>query len=97
MDIDMDVRIERDLTAPELRLSDEEIVLLDITGGIYYTLIGAVSIRIWESTSTPRTLENLVDVLLAEFEIDRTACVKQTREFLADLSSRGLVRFVRDA
>ena len=76
-------------------MSDEEIVLLDIAGGIYYTLTGAVSIRIWQSILTPRTLEDLVDELLAEFYIDRTACLAQTWEFLNHLSARGLVRLAR--
>lgn len=97
MEPDLDARIERDASAPEVRVSEEELVLLDIAGGIYYTLAGPVSIRIWQSILTPCTLEDLVDRLVAEFDVERPACVNQTWAFLNHLASRGLVRLVRDA
>ncbi|MGE0152943.1 MAG: PqqD family protein [Reyranellaceae bacterium] len=97
MDLGSNAKIERALAPPEVAVGDEEIVLLDIAGGIYYTLTGAVSIRIWQSTAAPLTLETLVDQLVDEFEIDRQTCAEQTADFLHRLLSRGLLRLVPGA
>jgi hypothetical protein len=76
---------------PEIRLGDEEIVLLDVTGSVYYTLTGLVSVRIWQNTDPPCTLSSLVARLVEEFDIDTDTCERQTAYFLRRLQSCGLL------
>ena len=44
--------LERASAPPEVSMSDEQLVLLDISGAHYYTLEGPVAIRIWQLLAT---------------------------------------------
>lgn len=79
---------------PELSINEEEIVLLDIDGGHYFTLTGTVSVRIWQMLKVPQSAGSLVDALVEEFDIDRHRCREETRQFLDELIAKGLVRIV---
>jgi len=94
MDIDDQTVLERAASPPELRISDDETVLLDIDGGRYFTLMGKVSVRIWQMLAIPQSTEALVEGLVEEFEVDRGHCHDETRQFLDVLVARQLVRRV---
>ena len=71
---------------------DEEIVLMNLNGGIYYGL-DEVASRVWGILSAkPMTLDTLCEVLIAEYKVDRLSCQEDTRSFLGTLIERGLVK-----
>ncbi|MGE0660062.1 MAG: PqqD family peptide modification chaperone [Reyranellaceae bacterium] len=95
MSIDDQTVIERAAAPPELNVTEDEIVLLDIDGSQYYTVTGAVGVRIWQMLAIPRSPASLVDRLLEEFDVDRRRCEEETRIFLHELIAKGLVRQVK--
>ena len=95
MSIDDHADIVRAVTPPELNVSEDEIVLLDIDGSQYYTLAGAVGVRIWQLLAIPRSPASLVDSLVEEFDVNRQRCEEETRAFLDELIAKGLVRPVK--
>ena len=68
-----------------------EAVILGMHDGVYYGLdpLGA---RLWELVRTPRAISELVDVIVAEFDVTRTQCETDALALMADLIARGLVR-----
>jgi hypothetical protein len=84
--------LERASAPPEVSMSDEQLVLLDISGAHYYTLEGPVAIRIWQLLATRQSLAALVETLVQEFDIDRDRCKMETVEYLLTLLTKGLVR-----
>ena len=92
MDIDDKAVLERATSPPELSVSEDETVLLDIDGGHYFTLMGKVSVRIWQMLADPQSTKALVDGLVEEFEVDRERCRDETRRFLGLLVARRLIR-----
>ena len=92
MDIDDQTVLERAASPPELNISEDETVLLDVDGGHYFTLTGLVSVRIWQILALPQSPDALVDRLVEEFEVDRERCRDETRQFLDVLIARRLIR-----
>lgn len=70
---------------------DGEVVLLNIETGTYYGM-DATGSRIWELLAEPRSLEELVDLLVSEYRIDDADCRQEILPFLQDLIAKGLVR-----
>jgi hypothetical protein len=72
----------------------EETVILSMRDGHYYGLEGVGS-RVWGMLGEPREFGELVDTVVAEFEVDAgTAAVDLTALFV-DLERRGLVTVER--
>jgi hypothetical protein len=69
---------------------DGEIVMMSIDNGEYYGL-DEVGSRIWEIMENPVSIHNLVEQLMAEFEVDYDDCLRDTKEFLEDLLNKDLV------
>jgi len=70
---------------------DHTVVMLSIAQGMYYGMEG-VGRRIWALLDTPRTVASLCDRLMEEFEVDRTECEADVREFLEQLRQSNLIR-----
>lgn len=70
-----------------------EKVMMSVGKGKYYNL-GEVGGRIWELMATPITVSLLVDLLTAEYDIEREACQKQVGAFLESLHKEDLIRIV---
>ncbi len=94
MKVDDGVVVERAASPPELSISEEETVLLDIDGGHYFTLTGTVSVRIWQMLAVPRSTGALVDRLVEEFDVERDRCREETGQFLDELIAKRLIRLV---
>ncbi|MEO8559091.1 MAG: PqqD family protein [Rhodospirillales bacterium] len=92
MQVEDSTVIERTSTPPEVSLSDAQWVLLDIAGAVYYTLEGAVAIRVWQLLATPQSFLTLIEALIDEFDIDRVRCREETAQYLQALLIKGLVR-----
>jgi len=70
---------------------DEDVVLMSIDEGFYFTL-EPVGSRIWELLSEkPATLEELVNQLMEEYEVDKETCMKDVQEFIDDMASKKLI------
>ena len=70
---------------------DGKVVLLSIENGEYYNM-NEVGSRIWALLEKPTTVAALVDQLLAEFEVDRLTCEKETADFLEQLQRDRLLK-----
>ena len=67
-----------------------ETVILQLDEGVYYSL-NAVGAHIWTLLKEPRTTQQLVERVLADFEVDAPRCRADVEALLADLSERGLI------
>ena len=70
---------------------DEEIVMMSIQRGEYYGL-DKVGSRIWNLIEKPICVNDMITLLLDEYEIDRENCEKDVLEFLEELLEKGLVK-----
>jgi hypothetical protein len=68
----------------------DEVVILDLESGIYYGL-DAVGTRIWHLIQAPRTVKDVQDTLLEEYEVDPDRCGQELLALLRELASHGLV------
>ncbi len=68
----------------------EESVILDLDAGIYYG-VNSLGSRIWELVQEPCAVGQIVEALLADFEVEPRCCLNDLLEFLADMESRGLI------
>ena len=67
-----------------------ELVALDVNRGVCYGL-NHVGTRIWQLLETPRSVREIVDTLLSEYEVTPEACTEQTLNLLHDLLAAELV------
>ena len=73
----------------------DEVVILALNAGEYYSL-AAVGARIWEVIHEPRTVQEIVGVLLMEYDIDPERCARDLVALVQQLADAGLVE-VSDA
>jgi hypothetical protein len=71
------------------RLGDE-VVILGLKDSAYYGLADAGA-RIWELLQTRRTLEQILETLLSEYEVSKERASADLLALVADLHARGLV------
>lgn len=69
---------------------DGESVILDLEEGIYYGL-NPVGARIWEVIQEPTSIEEVVDVITAEYDVTRDQCLDDTLSLLRDLRESNLI------
>ena len=67
-----------------------EAVILSTKSGVYYGLDG-VGARIWQLLKEPKTLQDLLDTILQEFDATADQCEPDLVDLLDDLRSKGLV------
>ena len=63
---------------------DDEEVLLDSDTGVYYGL-NPVGRFLWHQLQEPRPVADLVERTASEFDVSRSECEEDVREFLTDL------------
>ena len=68
----------------------DEVVILGLRDSVYYGLT-KVGARIWELLQTPRTLSDIVQVLVVEYEVTLEQAEADLQRLLSDLHARGLV------
>jgi hypothetical protein len=71
----------------------DEVVILGLDDEVYYGLDGAGA-RVWTLLETPRSLTEIVDVLLQEFDVARERLTSDLRRLLETLNERGLLTIV---
>jgi hypothetical protein len=72
-----------------------EAIILDLKSGVYYSLdlIGA---RIWELMEVPRKVSELVEILVAEYEVSQTQCLRDVTVLLTDLEANNLIKIYEE-
>jgi hypothetical protein len=73
-----------------------EAVILDINSGVYYGL-NQVGASIWNLIQVPKTVKEIKDALLAEYEVDPQACETDILVLIEDLASKGLIEIRHEA
>jgi len=66
-------------------------VILNLKDGVYFGL-NAVGARIWSLLQNPITVREILDILLAEYNVDRRQCQIDLLQLLRDLAKHGLVK-----
>jgi hypothetical protein len=72
-----------------------EVAILNITSGIYYGL-NTVGSRIWKLIQEPRTVHEIRDALLEEYEVEPERCEHDVLVLLQELASKGLIEIKDD-
>lgn len=67
-----------------------ETAMLDMKEGIYYGL-NPMGTTIWELIQKPITIQEVVDQILAEYEVDEETCYSDLTELLDQMVENGLV------
>ena len=69
---------------------DGQLVALDINEGVCYGL-DHLATRIWGLLDQPRSVLEIRDILIEEYEVDRDQCAVDVKALLEDLKAAGLV------
>ena len=72
------------------RVVDDETVLLNLEGGLYFG-VDQVGHRIWELTGEGKTLQEIVDAIVAEYDVSREQAEGDVLAFAEPLVERGLL------
>ncbi len=86
------------VSASEAQVSSElsgEAIILDLKSGVYYGL-NEVGASIWNLIQQPKTVAEIQDAILAEYEVESEKCDRDVLVLLQDLAAKGLVE-VSDA
>lgn len=75
---------------------DQDKVMMSIQSGKYYNL-GAIGGRIWDLIEKPLSVQQLVDILTAEYEIGQSDCEEQVLGFLEQLRAEQLIKIGDDS
>jgi hypothetical protein len=87
MDAETRVMASRDQVSVDL---DGEAVILGLADGVYYGL-DPVGARVWAMLDAPRTVAELRDAVVAEWEVDAPTAEADLIALLGELAARGLV------
>lgn len=70
---------------------DDEVVLMSIEADSYFGL-DPIGSHIWEILSKKTaSINELVTLLLEEYEVDEATCLKDVQTFIEDMSARKLI------
>lgn len=93
MDADTRLVAARDQVSVEV---EGEAVILSLADGVYYGL-DPVGARVWTLLEQPRTVAELRDAVVAEWEVDASTAQRDLLALLSELAGRGLVEIQRTA
>ena len=60
---------------------DNQQIMMHLENGKYYGL-NPIGKRIWDLIVNPMSFEDIIEILLSEFEVSEEQCTKEVREFL---------------
>ena len=69
----------------------EEVVMLDMESGFYFGLNSVASV-IWGLLANEIGFEELIDQLMALFEVERSLCETDTKELLDQMLEKNIIR-----
>ena len=67
-----------------------EAAILDIQSGMYYGL-NAVGARIWQLIQEPRSVNEVLDTVLGEYDVEPDRCERDLLALLQELAAKGLI------
>ena len=67
-----------------------EAAILNLKNGVYYGL-DPVGARVWQLLQEPRTVNEIRDVLLDEFDVESARCEQDLLALLEKLAAEGLI------
>lgn len=67
-----------------------EVVILHLKNGVYYGL-NPLGGRIWDLLQEPRTVSEIRDIILNEYEVSSPRCEQDLLRLLEELADRGLI------
>lgn len=73
---------------------EDEAVILNLKDGVYYGL-NPVGARVWELLQEPRTVREILNILLEEYEVAPQRCGQDLLDLLKELAAKKLIE-VRD-
>jgi hypothetical protein len=68
----------------------EESAILNLKSGVYYTL-DPVGARVWGLLQQPRSIHEVRDMLLSEYDVERELCEQDLYALLEKLLGEGLI------
>lgn len=68
----------------------DEVVILNLRNGVYYGL-DPIGTRIWELIQEPRSVRQVCEVLLEEYEVTFEQCAEDVLALMRDLQAQGLI------
>jgi hypothetical protein len=72
---------------------EDEVVILNLADSVYYGL-NPVGAHIWTLIQQPRTIEEVVSMLLDEYEVERSQCLADVSALIQQMVDRQLVKIV---
>ena len=72
---------------------DDEIVMMSIEKGAYYGL-DEIGSRVWELLAAPRTVSEICDTLVQEYDVARAQCEQDMQEWFTELAGEDLIRII---
>ena len=69
---------------------EDEVVILGLKDGVYYGL-NPVGAFIWGIIQEPKTVAEIKDAVLDEYDVSEEVCKRDLTELLAELSDKGLI------
>ena len=63
--------------------------MMDIETGKYYNL-GRTGGSIWVIIEKPHTFDDIIDEMMEIYDVERSVCEEQTKNFLAQLINAGI-------
>lgn len=74
---------------------EDEVVILGMKDGVYYGL-NPVGAFIWSKIQEPKTVEEIRDLILEEFDVDLEECEADLMELLHDLLENNLIEIIKN-
>lgn len=74
---------------------DDEVVMMDIESGFYFGLNSVASV-IWELLKEEKTIDELADFLITEYDINRKQCLEETDILIKKMLDLKVVRCLED-
>ena len=74
---------------------DDEVVMMDIESGFYFGLNSVASV-IWELLKAEKTVIELVDFLITEYEVNYEQCLEETDALIQKMLELNVIRCLED-
>ncbi len=74
---------------------DDEVVMMDIESGFYFGLNSVASI-IWELLKDAKTVDELADYLITEYDVSREQCLEETDILIKKMLDLKVIRCLED-
>ena len=72
-----------------------EIIILNLKTGTYHSL-NPVGARIWQLIQEPKTVGEVIDTLLVEYDVEVDVCERDLNELLIELESARLIEVLHE-